>query len=571
MVTMGEKKMGWFVRLTAVVGLVVFCNFAAFQVPVCLAGRSGGFSGVVGRRGSSSTSLILPIRGSVYPEGLFYVTLWVGSPPRPYYLDVDTGSDFTWLQCDAPCVSCSQVSPMQRNISCQFGGTKPDVDTLNPSGRTRKSWLWVELELDLLHGAGHSARVQALVGCLDDAGWVYYGYYTCLEPSPAPHQAPHSSNTARPKDYACFSLWSERLSWKLNSNRFHGPHHPYKPKKVNLVSCNDPQCVALGSLRRFKCESPSQQCHYQIQYIDLSSSSGVLVRDALYLHAANGSMLQTSLAFGCGYDQQSPQPTPVSATDGLMGLGNGKSSISSQLKEQGLVRNVIGHCISGQGGVGYLFFGDELVPSTGVTWIAMHRNPAQKYSPGPANLIFGKQKIKDLMTVFDSGSSYTYFTSRPYQALVTAISKDLANKPIRETSEDITLPLCWQGPKAFTSFSEVEDYFKSFTLDFKSSRKARLEIPPENYLIITSQGNVCLGILNGTEVGLRDFNLIGDIFMQSYMIIYDNEKHQIGWTPATCNRLPRGSTEGAAVNMNILTNRGTPCSATYPPGTVDCS
>ncbi|CAN6440062.1 unnamed protein product [Victoria cruziana] len=454
--------MGSFVRLVIVVGFVVFCNLAALQAPFCLAGN--GLAGAIRRGGNSSSSLVLPIRGSVYPDGLFYVTLLVGTPPRPYYLDVDTGSNFTWLQCDAPCVSCSQ-----------------------------------------------------------------------------------------------------------------GPHPPYKPRKMNLVTCNEPQCVALGSLRRFKCERPSQQCDYQIEYIDLSSSTGVLVRDALYLKSANGSPVQSSLAFGCGYDQQSPQPTPVSATDGLLGLANGKSSITSQLKEQGLVRNVIGHCISGHGGVGYLFFGDDLVPSTGVTWIPMHRNPAEKYSPGPANLIYGKQKIKDLMTVFDSGSSYTYFTSRPYQALVSAIRKDLAHKPIKQIFEDITLPLCWQGPKAFTSFSDVENYFRPFTLDFKSSRKARLEIPPENYLIITSVGNVCLGIMNGTEVGLRDFNLIGDIFMQSYMIIYDNEKHQIGWTAASC-RLPRmdapgnrGSIEGAAVNMNILTNRGTPPSATYPPGTVEYS
>jgi hypothetical protein len=33
----------------------------------------------------------------------------VGSPPQPYYLDFDTGSDLTWIQCDAPCTSCAKV------------------------------------------------------------------------------------------------------------------------------------------------------------------------------------------------------------------------------------------------------------------------------------------------------------------------------------------------------------------------------------------------------------------------------------------------------------------------------
>lgn len=40
---------------------------------------------------------------------LYYVSMNIGNPPRPYFLDVDTGSDLTWLQCDAPCVSCSKV------------------------------------------------------------------------------------------------------------------------------------------------------------------------------------------------------------------------------------------------------------------------------------------------------------------------------------------------------------------------------------------------------------------------------------------------------------------------------
>ncbi|KAJ0888646.1 putative aspartic peptidase domain superfamily, Peptidase family A1 domain-containing protein [Helianthus annuus] len=51
-----------------------------------------------------------------------------------------------------------------------------------------------------------------------------------------------------------------------------------------------------------------------------------------------------------------------------------------------------------------------------------------------------------------------------------------------------------------------------------------------NNLIITAQGNVCLGILNGTEAGLGDdLNLIGDISFQDKLIIYDNVNKQIGW------------------------------------------
>ena len=78
------------------------------------------------------SSVVFPIYGDVYPHGcasrfglwsiyglkylnldrirrLYYVVMNIGDPSKPYFLDVDTGSDLTWLQCDAPCVSCSKV------------------------------------------------------------------------------------------------------------------------------------------------------------------------------------------------------------------------------------------------------------------------------------------------------------------------------------------------------------------------------------------------------------------------------------------------------------------------------
>ncbi|KAK4351416.1 hypothetical protein RND71_030729 [Anisodus tanguticus] len=32
----------------------------------------------------------------------------IGQRSRPFFLDPDTGSDLTWLQCDAPCVRCTR-------------------------------------------------------------------------------------------------------------------------------------------------------------------------------------------------------------------------------------------------------------------------------------------------------------------------------------------------------------------------------------------------------------------------------------------------------------------------------
>lgn len=354
------------------------------------------------------------------------MTLNVGQPPKPYFLDIDTGSDLTWLQCDAPCTKCT----------------------------------------------------------------------------PAPHGL-------------------------------------YKPNR-NLVTCKDPLCVSLHWPGKLECENQNQ-CDYEVEYADSGSSLGVLVQDSFPLKFVNGNISAPRLAFGCGYNQEVPNSNPP-YTDGVLGLGTGKSSILSQLNGMGLTRNVVGHCLSVEGG-GFLFFGDDLVPSSGIVWTPLSSNSIEKhYTLGPAELLFDGQAsgVKGLSIVFDSGSTYSYLNSQAYSALVSQLKKNLnGGKQLQEASNDKTLPVCWKGPKPFKSVSDVKNNFKPLALVFANARKVQFQLQPEAYLIVTKQGNACLGILNGTEVGLGNFNVIGDISLQDKLVIYDNEKKQIGWAAANCNRRPK--------------------------------
>ncbi|XP_066339438.1 aspartic proteinase Asp1-like isoform X2 [Miscanthus floridulus] len=346
----------------------------------------------------------------------------IGNPAKPYFLDVDTGSDLTWLQCDGPCRSCNKV-----------------------------------------------------------------------------------------------------------------PHPLYRPTANSLVPCANALCTALhsGQGSSNKCPSP-KQCDYQIKYTDSASSQGVLINDNFSL-PMRSSNIRPGLTFGCGYDQQVGKNGAVQAvTDGMLGLGRGSVSLVSQLKQQGITKNVLGHCLSTNGG-GFLFFGDDIVPTSRVTWVPMARTSGNYYSPGSGTLYFDRRSlgVKPMEVVFDSGSTYTYFTAQPYQAVVSALKGGLS-KSLKQVS-DPSLPLCWKGPKAFKSVFDVKKEFKSLFLSFASAKNAVMEIPPENYLIVTKNGNVCLGILDGTAAKLS-FNVIGDITMQDQMVIYDNEKSQLGWARGACTR-----------------------------------
>ncbi|XP_015936774.1 aspartic proteinase Asp1 isoform X1 [Arachis duranensis] len=374
---------------------------------------------------SDASSAIFQVEGNVYPLGHYTVSLSIGNPPKLYDFDIDSGSDLTWVQCDAPCKGC----------------TKP-------------------------------------------------------------------------------------------------PDQLYKPKN-NLVQCGEELCAGIHLSNEYQCAAPSDQCDYEVEYADQGSSLGVLVRDQITLPYTNGSVVRPRIGFGCGYHQKYFGLNSPPSTAGVLGLGRGIVSFLSQLHALGLIRDVIGHCLSVKGG-GFLFFGDDLIPSSGVVWIPMFPSSLEKhYSAGPAKLLFdGKlTSIKDLELIFDSGSSYTYLNSEAYQATVDLVSNDLKRQKLERAIDDDSLPICWKGAKPFKSLGEVKSYFKPLALSFQKAKDLQFQLPPESYLIITKHGNACLGILDGTEVGLEKLNIIGDISLQDKIVIYDNENKKIGWVSANCDRL----------------------------------
>ena len=79
----------------------------------------------------------------------------------------------------------------------------------------------------------------------------------------------------------------------------------------------------------------------------------------------------------CAYNQQGSLAKSPTSMDGLLGLSSAVVSLPSQLAEQGLVKHIFAHCIAGDGGEGgYLFLGDKLLPSRGLTWAPLLGKPA---------------------------------------------------------------------------------------------------------------------------------------------------------------------------------------------------
>ncbi|KAL6658482.1 hypothetical protein ACP70R_004068 [Stipagrostis hirtigluma subsp. patula] len=377
---------------------------------------------------TSSATLVFKLDGSVYPAGHFYVTMNIGDPAKPYFLDIDTGSNLTWLECDAGSGSCKTCNKV--------------------------------------------------------------------------------------------------------------PHPLYKPTPKNIVPCVHRLCTALHQdLGSNKVCTKQDQCDYEIRYLDGSSSLGVFLIDKLTIPMRNGPNAGPTIAFGCGYDQGGHSSKPAVPVDGILGLGRGSVDIVSLLKDQKIIAtNVIGHCLSTKGG-GYLLIGVDNVPSSGITWVPMApRTPGKlnHYSPGPATLLMATKPIGKMEVILDSGSTYTYLPDSVHKQLVSELKASIG-KSLEEVT-DPALELCWKGAGPFRSVEDLKKEFK-LVMSLKFDNGASMIIPPENCLIITGKGNACLGMLS-KEI---DMYLIGDITVQDQLVIYDNEKGQLGWMRSTCHRVAKST------------------------------
>jgi len=95
-----------------------------------------------------------------------------------------------------------------------------------------------------------------------------------------------------------------------------------------------------------------------------------LQNSPVYCCCRIGFSFVTFLIRRCAYDQQGQLLASPAKTDGILGLSAAKVSLPSQLANQGIINNVVGHCITSEAnGGGYMFFGDDFVPRWGMTWV----------------------------------------------------------------------------------------------------------------------------------------------------------------------------------------------------------
>ncbi|KAJ1274851.1 hypothetical protein BS78_05G091700 [Paspalum vaginatum] len=317
------------------------------------------------------------------------------------------------------------------------------------------------------------------------------------------------------------------------------PHPLYRATQNKRVPCADARCASLHQDvgKPKNCGAAPQTCNYEIQFLEGSSSRGMLVHDKFSIlpksnaHAAD-------IAFGCGYEQvEASGRNEKVQVDGVLGLGRGSIDLVSQLKQLKVIaKNTIGHCLSYKGG-GFLIIGKDMSTFPLKKWAPMAPGQPRYYSPGRATLHLDARSIggaDPVEVILDSGSTYTYLPNALHKQLVPVLQATLRKS--LQVVKDPSLPgeLCWKRPEKFRSVDDLKKEFKP-VMSFNFGNEVTMAIPPENYLVVTKQGNACFGIFAHNA----KYIILGDITMQGLLVIYDNDRKQLGWVRADCNKPPK--------------------------------
>ncbi|XP_010515369.1 PREDICTED: aspartic proteinase CDR1-like isoform X1 [Camelina sativa] len=319
----------------------------------------------------------------------------------------------------------------------------------------------------------------------------------------------------------------------------------YQPVKCNM-DCN--------------CDDDKEQCVYEREYAEHSSSKGVLGEDLISF--GNESQLTPQRAvFGC--ETVETGDLYSQRADGIIGLGQGDLSLVDQLVDKGLISNSFGLCYGGMDiGGGSMILGGFEYPSDMIfTDSDPDRSPYYNIDLTGIR-VAGKQLLLNSRVfdgehgaVLDSGTTYAYLPDAAFEAFEEAVMREVSTLKQIDGPDPNFKDTCFHVA-ASNDVSEFSKIFPSVEMVFKSGQSWLLS--PENYMFRHAKvhGAYCLGVFpNGKD----HTTLLGGIVVRNTLVVYDRENSKVGFWRTNCSELSdRLHIDGATPPATLPSNDSNP-------------
>ncbi|KAG2605823.1 hypothetical protein PVAP13_4NG146681 [Panicum virgatum] len=294
---------------------------------------------------------------------------------------------------------------------------------------------------------------------------------------------------------------------------------PTRSSTYGAIPCRSQECRAAGG----SCDG-NGTCIYDVEYGDGSSTSGVLSHETLSL---TSSIALHGFVFGCGEKNLGS----FGDVDGLIGLGLGKLSLSSQAAAK--LGATFSYCLPSHNGTqGYLTIGTTPV-SDNVTYTAMVQKPdyPSLYFVELVSIDIGGYVLPVPPAVFtsagtllDSGTTLTYLPEEAYAALRDWFKFTM--KQYEPAPPRGVLDTCYD----FTGHGAV--FIPA--VSFKFSDGAVFDLDFFGILIFDPDDAMVGCLAFAARPQAVAFNIIGNTQQRSAEVIYDVAAEKIGFVPGSC-------------------------------------
>ncbi|KAL7192369.1 hypothetical protein ACSBR2_024243 [Camellia fascicularis] len=294
---------------------------------------------------------------------------------------------------------------------------------------------------------------------------------------------------------------------------------PSGSSSYRSISCGSAQCSALEVSA---CRTDS--CLYQVSYGDGSFTVGDLATEKLSF-GNSGSV--NNVAIGCGHDNEGL----FIASAGLLGLGGGTLSLTSQLKASSFSYCLVDRDSTGSSST--LEF-NSATPGDSVTAPLLRNSQIRTYRyVALTGMSVGGQPLALPPSVFDvdatgrggvivdSGTAVTRLKTQVYNSLRDSFVKMTQNLP--STSGFSIFDTCYDlSSKQTVSIPTVSFHF---------SGGETLRLRPQNYLIpVDSAGKFCFAFAPADG----SLSIIGNIQQQGTRVSYDLANSLVAFSPNKC-------------------------------------
>uniref|UniRef100_A0ACD5TZX7 Uncharacterized protein n=1 Tax=Avena sativa TaxID=4498 RepID=A0ACD5TZX7_AVESA len=312
------------------------------------------------------------------------------------------------------------------------------------------------------------------------------------------------------------------------------------------IPCSSDTCTAFVPFSLANCSSTAKPCAYDYRYKDNSSARGVVGTDSATVALSGGTgndkkaKLQ-EVVLGCttSYDGESFQ-----ASDGVLSLGNSNISFASRAAARfgGCFSYCLVDHLAPRNATSYLTFGPPDDDSRGsaapAAPLPSSRTPLlldARMAPFYAVTVDAVSVAGEALAIppavwdvtmnggaiLDSGTSLTILATPAYNAVVKALSKQLAGVP-RVTMDPFEYCYNWTASSTPPAVPKLEVRFAG---------SARLEPPAKSYVIDAAPGVKCIGLQEGAWPGV---SVIGNILQQEHLWEFDLANRWLMFKQSRC-------------------------------------